>query len=112
METQIFKYKDNVKHTKIDENEQMWFAGIVGCNHLDNSNSYQTFIKLDEDERKPGYNTNCQGKQKETLTINEYGMFSLILSSTKPEAKAFKNWVTHEVMPSIRKSGFPKESEE
>ncbi|MER2175693.1 MAG: ORF6C domain-containing protein, partial [Carnobacterium sp.] len=38
--------------------------------------------------------------------VNEFGLYSLILSSRKPEAKAFKRWITHEVIPSIRKTGF------
>lgn len=89
----------------MDENEQVWFAGVDVCAVLDYSNSYQTIMKLDEDERKLDYITDSQGKQKETLTINEFGLYSLILTSTKPEAKAFKRWITHDVLPSIRKAG-------
>ena len=44
------------------------------------------------------------GKQEMTI-ISEQGLYSLILRSRKPEAKAFKRWVTHEVIPSIRKTG-------
>jgi prophage antirepressor-like protein len=38
-------------------------------------------------------------------TVNEPGLYSLILGSRKPEAKAFKRWVTHEVLPAIRRTG-------
>lgn len=100
-----FNYNGNVIRTIIDENDNVWFAGVDVCNQLDYSNSYQTCMKLDEDERKLDYITDSQGKQKETLTINESGLYSLILSSSKPEAKTFKRWITHDVLPTIRKSG-------
>jgi len=100
-----FNYNGSVIRTIIDDEDNVWFAGVDVCNQLDYSNSYQTCMKLDEDERKLDSITDSQGKQKETLTINEYGLYSLILSSSKPEAKAFKRWITHEVLPSIRKSG-------
>src|SRR5690554_4788803 len=45
------------------------------------------------------------GRQGETNIVNEYGLYNLILSSRKPEAKKFKRWITHEVIPSIRKHG-------
>ena len=60
---------------------------------------------MDEDERKLDRLGVGQGQQKETWTVNEFGLYSLILTSKKPEAKAFKRWVTHEVLPSIRKAG-------
>jgi anti-repressor protein len=48
---------------------------------------------------------NWEGKGKAPIIISEAGLYSLILRSRKPEAKAFKRWVTHEVLPSIRKDG-------
>ena len=45
------------------------------------------------------------GRQGNTNVINEYGLYNLVLASRKPEAKAFKRWITHEVIPSIRKTG-------
>ena len=45
------------------------------------------------------------GRQGDTNAVNEYGLYSLVLSSRKPTAKAFKRWVTHEVLPTIRKTG-------
>src|SRR5690606_41025388 len=45
------------------------------------------------------------GRQGETNVVNEYGLYSLVLGSRKPEAKEFKRWITHEVIPSIRKHG-------
>lgn len=45
------------------------------------------------------------GRKQETWLINEPGLYSLVLRSRKPEAKHFKRWITHEVLPSIRKTG-------
>ena len=106
MKTEIMKFdfESQQIRTKMDVEEQVWFAGIDICNILGYANSFQAIMKLDEDERKLDYIQDSQGKQKETLTINEFGLYSLILTSTKPEAKIFKRWVTHEVLPSIRKA--------
>ena len=56
---------------------------------------------MDEDERSK-FNL---GRQGEGNIVNEYGLYSLVLASRKPEAKKFKRWITHEVIPSIRKHG-------
>ena len=59
---------------------------------------------LDDDEKGVITSDTLGGKQ-EMSTINEPGLYSLILRSRKPEAKAFKRWITHEVIPTIRKTG-------
>jgi prophage antirepressor-like protein len=107
MRTELMKFDfDNQTiRTKVDETEQVWFAGIDICNILGYADSYQAIMKLDEDERKLDRIRDGQGRQKETLTVNEFGLYSLILTSTKSEAKSFKRWVTHEVLPAIRKAG-------
>lgn len=104
-EIQKWDYESQTIRTTVDDEEQVWFAGIDVCNILEYADSYQAIMKLDEDERKLDRVRDGQGKQKETLTVNEFGLYFLILTSTKPEAKAFKRWVTHEVLPSIRKAG-------
>lgn len=71
------------------------------CKALDISNPSVAIARLDEDER---YKFNL-GRQGEGNIVNEYGLYSLVLASRKPEAKKFKRWITHEVIPSIRKHG-------
>ena len=61
-------------------------------------------MPLDDDEKGITISDTLGGKQEMT-TINEPGLYSLILRSRKPEAKAFKRWITHEVIPAIRKTG-------
>ena len=102
---QKFDFKGNLVRMKTDQEEQYWCAGIDVCNILGYADSYQKIKTLDEDEYRLDRVTDGQGKQKETLTVNEFGLYSLILTSTKPEAKEFKRWITHEVLPAIRKAG-------
>jgi prophage antirepressor-like protein len=61
--------------------------------------------RLDEDERNTIPVTDSLGRLQETYIVNESGLYNLILGSRKPEAKDFKRWITHEVIPQIRKTG-------
>ncbi|WP_167853917.1 phage antirepressor [Acidipropionibacterium timonense] len=78
-----------------------WFVATDICTALDLTNTTVTLQRLDDDERSK-FNL---GRQGETWCVNEAGLYSLVLASRKPEAKAFKRWVTHEVLPSIRRTG-------
>ncbi|WP_339233909.1 BRO family protein [Oceanobacillus sp. FSL W7-1281] len=85
----------------IEQNNEPWFVANDVCKILDIKNTTQAVAKLDNDERSM-FNI---GRQGNTNLINEYGLYNLVLGSRKPEAKQFKRWVTHEVIPSIRKTG-------
>lgn len=85
----------------IEKDGQPWFAATDVCNVLEIKNTTQAIQRLEEDERSM-FNI---GRQGETNFVNEYGLYTLILGSRKPEAKEFKRWITHEVIPSIRKRG-------
>lgn len=60
--------------------------------------------RIDDDE-KLIQKLFVSGQDRNVTTINESGLYSLVLTSNKPEAKAFKKWITSEVLPSIRKNG-------
>lgn len=81
-----------------------WFVAKDACTCLKIANVSDACSRLDEDERGIVSTDTPSGKQ-EMLIISEPGLYSLIGSSKKPEAKAFKRWVNHEVLPSIRKTG-------
>lgn len=85
----------------IENTDGIWFAAVDVCKALEIKNVTQAMQKLDEDERSM-FNVGRQGK---TNFVNEYGLYSLVLSSRKPEAKAFKRWITHDVIPAIRETG-------
>jgi anti-repressor protein len=82
-----------------------WFVGRDVCAVLDIADPRASLNLLDEDERDSIPVTDSMGRDQQTMVINEPGLYSLILRSRKPEAKQFKRWVTHEVLPAIRKSG-------
>lgn len=85
------------------EGEQ-WFVAKDVCECLELTNTSQTLSYLDDDEKGIISNDTPGGKQEMSI-ISEPGLYSLILRSRKPEAKAFKQWIIHEVVPSIRKRG-------
>lgn len=82
-------------------NGEPWFVGKDVCSILNLSNPTIAVSRLDEDERAK-FNL---GRQGEATIVNEPGLYTLVIGSRKPEAKAFKRWITHEVIPSIRKNG-------
>ena len=88
----------------LDKNGNPWFIASDVCMALDLSDTSKTVSYLDDDEKGTISNRTPGGPQ-EMLIINEPGLYSLILRSRKPEAKAFKRWICHEVIPSIRQTG-------
>lgn len=82
-----------------------WFVAVDVCLTLGITDSRKSVGRLDEDERNTVPVIDALGREQQTHVVNEPGLYSLILRSRKPEAKAFKRWVTHEVLPSIRKTG-------
>ena len=72
------------------------------CNSLELTNTTVVMTRLDEDEKTK---LNLWLRGGETNVVNDYGLYNLILVSCKESAKQFKRWITHEVIPSIRKHG-------
>ena len=81
-----------------------WFVAADVCRALEISNNRDALSRLDADEKDVALTDTLGGKQEMTI-VNEPGLYSLVLGSRKPEAKEFKRWITHEVIPSIRKHG-------
>ncbi|MGK5509434.1 BRO family protein [Brevibacillus formosus] len=85
-------------------NGEPWFVARDVCEVLGHSDTSMAIRRLDEDE-KLTQTMFVSGQNREVWLVNEAGLYSLILTSRKPEAKVFKRWITHEVIPSIRKTG-------
>lgn len=100
-ELQIFKNPEFGEIRTAKQGDEVLFIAVDVCKALDIKNVTQALSRLDGDERSM---LNI-GRQGDTNAVNEYGLYSLVLSSRKPTAKAFKRWVTHEVLPTIRKTG-------
>lgn len=86
-------------------NGSPWFVAKDVCECLDINNSRQALARLDSDEKNNVILNDGTPGNPEKGIVNEYGLYSLVLSSRKPSAKAFKRWITHEVIPAIRKHG-------
>ncbi|MDG3060331.1 phage antirepressor [Lacticaseibacillus sp. BCRC 81376] len=99
-EPQLFNFEGNDVRT-LNRDEQIWFAAPDVAKALELSNTTVAVSSLDDDERAK-FNL---GRQGDTNFISEPGLYKLIGASRKPAAKRFNRWVTHEVLPSIRKHG-------
>lgn len=99
-ELKLFQFEDNQVRT-VSSNGIIWFAAPDVANALELSNTTVAVSSLDDDERSK-FNL---GRQGDTNFISEPGLYKLIGASRKPAAKRFNRWVTHEVLPSIRKHG-------
>jgi len=101
-ELQIFNYNAAEVRTVIVNGEPWWVLKDV-CGVLGIGNTTDTARRLDADEKATFDSIECL--RKDTIYISESGLYSVILRSDKPEAKAFRRWITHEVLPAIRKTG-------
>ena len=99
-----FDFKGKQVRTTTDENKEIWFVAKDVAEVLGYATAKDLTRRLDEDE-KGGRLVPTLGGTQELTTISESGLYCAILSSRKPEAKAFKKWVTSEVLPEIRKNG-------
>ena len=93
--------------TMVDEKGEPWFVGKDVARRLGYINHRKALRDhVDEEDRKDGVTIRDSiGRDQEATFINESGLYSLILASKLPQAKAFKRWVTAEVLPQIRKTG-------
>jgi anti-repressor protein len=104
MEIVSFDFNGNPIQVIMDEQGKPWWVAREVCAVLGFRMASDATRLLDDDEKGTHIVRTLGGMQK-MIIINEPGLYSLILRSRKPEAKAFKRWVTHDVLPSIRKTG-------
>ena len=104
-ELKIFESTEFGEVRTVELDGEPWFIAADVCRALEIGNSRQALTRLDEDEKNTVIlNDGIPGNPNMTI-INEAGLYALVLSSRKPEAKSFKRWVTHEVLPTIRQHG-------
>ncbi|MBF7127596.1 phage antirepressor [Pediococcus pentosaceus] len=103
-ELQNFNFEGNEVRTVLI-NDEPYFVGKDIADVLGYSNTSKAIRDHVDEEDKLTERIVLSGQNREVITINESGMYSLVLSSKLPNAKKFKHWVTNEVLPSIRKHG-------
>ena len=96
-------YNDNPVRI-VEKDGEPWFVAKDVCNILEIKEPHRSIKGLDDDEKGRHSMTTLGGEQELTI-INEPGLYRLVFKSRKKEAEAFKRWVCHEVLPSIRKTG-------
>lgn len=101
---QIFENERFGRVRTIEQNGEPWFIAKDVCECLSIGKYRDAVSRLEEDERG-SVEMDTPGGRQSLSAVNEYGLYSLVLSSRKPEAKEFKRWITHEVIPAIRKTG-------
>ena len=97
----MYSFRDNNVRVIMKDNEP-WFVMNDVCEVLEIKNPRDAFSRLEEHEKGVG---NTDSYNSPINIINEYGLYSLVFTSRKPEAREFKNWVTRDILPSIRKNG-------
>lgn len=100
---QTFDFKSTPVRA-LDRAGQPWFVAADVCRVLDLSNVTESLRGLDEDELTSEL-LNSDTQARTMRLISESGLYALIFRSRKPEAKAFRKWVTSEVLPAIRRTG-------
>lgn len=100
----VFNYKGRQVRTVIKDGQPWWVLKDI-CDILELGSPHKVAERLEEDERIQIPVMDSLGRLQDTTIINEPGLYNVILRSDKPEAKVFKRWVTHEVLPSIRQTG-------
>lgn len=101
---QIFNYNGNDVRTVEHDGDTWWVLKDV-CDILGLTTPARVSERLEEDEVSSTHITDSLGRVQATTIISESGLYNVILRSDKPEARDFKRWVTHYILPSIRKHG-------
>lgn len=104
-EIQQFEFKGAALRTLTDENGEPWFVAKDVCDVLGYTNASKAISDHVDAEDKLNNESLSSLGQRGGWLVNESGLYSLVLSSKLPTAKEFKRWVTHEVLPQIRRTG-------
>jgi prophage antirepressor-like protein len=102
-EVTLFSFK-NRKVRVVMKDGEPWFVAKDVCDILGHTNSRMALEMLDDGEKGVS-KVYTPGGNQEMNVVSESGIYSLIFRSNRPEAKLFRRWVTHEVLPAIRKTG-------
>jgi prophage antirepressor-like protein len=98
-------WQDNPVRTEIGDDGQTVVIAIDVCRAIGVRSPERAYARLDPEDKVMRTTHDLNGKPQEHLAVTESGLYTLILQSKKPEAKAFRRWITSEVLPSIRKTG-------
>lgn len=101
----LFNYENAQIRTFTKEDNTVWFAAVDICQALGLVNVTKAVKRVEEDDLTSIQCIDSMGRPQEINIINESGLYTLVLSSKKKEAKDFKRWITKDVLPQIRQTG-------
>lgn len=108
----IWSFEGSQVRTTEINNEPWWvLTDVCKALEMDSHRAGEVTKRLDEDEYDSIVVTDSLGRTQNAYIVNEYGLYEVLIRSDKPKAKPFRKWVTHEVLPAIRKTGMYKISE-
>ena len=99
-----FEFEGKAIRTVVNGGE-VWFVAADVCVVLEHGNPTRAVERLDEDERGLTTIQAAAGNEQTMNVVSESGLYNLVFTSRKPEAKAFRRWVTGVVLPTLRKAG-------
>lgn len=102
---QIFEYVDSQKIRTTTIDEVVWFVAKDVCNILGLTNPRKAVSVLDEEDTKGVTISDTLGGPQNMNVVNEAGLYELIIRSRKPDAKKFKRWIMHDVIPQVIRTG-------
>jgi prophage antirepressor-like protein len=100
---QVFSFGEHPIRVRVDSGP--WWVAADVCAVLKLNDTRRAVERLDDDERISTPIIDSMGRTQTAWAVNESGLYSLVLGSRKPQAKAFKRWLTHEVLPALRRTG-------
>jgi len=100
-----FSYQEKEIRVIEDQEGNPWWVAKDICEILGYADHNSAVRNHLDDDEKGMHTAQTPGGKQELITVNESGLYTLMVKSTKPEAKPFRRWVTSEVLPSIRKTG-------
>lgn len=103
-EVQIFQSPEFGEVRTVTIDHEPWFVAADVCKALDIGDTHVAIRRLDEDE-KGRCSIPTPGGLQSLSAVSEAGLYSLVLASRKPEARRFRRWIAHEVIPAIRRHG-------
>lgn len=104
-QAKVFTFNASNQNIRVQMKDgEPWFVAKDVCDALTLENSRKATASLDDDEKGVSPIVTPSGTQQMTI-VSESGLYNLIFQSRKAEAKAFRKWVTSEVLPSLRKTG-------
>jgi prophage antirepressor-like protein len=99
----VFTFENHVLRT-VSQDGETWFVAADVCKVLEHTDTSVAGARLDDDEKRTS-NVCTNAGSRNMLTVSESGLYNLVFTSRMPKAREFRRWVTHDVLPSIRKTG-------